>query len=356
MKFGTVFLALLIVFAISGCSTLSYYTQSIVGHSRLMAARTSIDTAIANAEAQGDLELLSRLMLSKRLRHFSVSKLGLPDNKSYKSYVALKREYPVWVGVATTEFSLDAKQWCYPVIGCASYRGYFTRASAERYFSKLAARGYETSVGGVGAYSTLGWFADPILPSMLRYGDIDFAETLFHELAHQELYINGDSSFNEAFATVVGESGALRWLQQSFPNRVADYQARLIARDDFNALLGNFKRRLQLIYESSQSDEAKRQAKQTLYAELPELYANLKRAQWGDRPWFDHWFERPINNARLAAVATYRRRVPALKELLGECDNDLTRFYLVLKESAIVDGVVQLPDNCSLSNESPSPF
>lgn len=341
-----VFLTLLATLMISGCSTLSYYTQSVVGHSRLMLARTPLDKAIGNAQAENDAELIRQLTLVKRLREFAVSELGLPDNSSYKNYVALTREYPVWVGVAAPEFSLNAKQWCYPIIGCASYRGYFKQASAQRYFSKLAAQGYETSLGGVAAYSTLGWFADPVLPSMLRRGDIDFAETLFHELAHQQLYINGDSSFNEAFATVVGELGALRWLQSTSPKRANDYQASLVARDDFNVLLGQFKDRLKVLYASDQSESDKRSAKQRLFAELPDLYANLKRERWNGKPWFDNWFTRPFNNARLSAFATYREQVPAIKKLLSKCDDDLLRLYRALKKPAKVDGRVQLPATC----------
>lgn len=346
MKLGFIFLALIASLAVSGCSTLSYYTQSAVGHSRLMAARTPIDKAVRNAVSRGDTELVAQLRLAQRLREFAVTELSLPDNNSYKNYVALEREYPVWVGVAAPEFSLDAKQWCYPIIGCASYRGYFKRAGAERYFTKLAAQGYETSLGGVGAYSTLGWFSDPILPSMLRYGEIDFAETLFHELAHQQLYINGDSGFNEAFATVIGELGALRWLQQSYPERVTAYTVRLGARDDFNALLTRFKLKLKSLYDTDQSDVLKRQTKQTLYAELSSHYANLKRERWDNKPWFDQWFKRPLNNARLAAFATYRARVPAMKELLFKCDDDLLRFYSALAKPININGIVQVPSEC----------
>jgi len=174
-------------FSMSGC----YYSQSVIGHSRLMMARKPVDKVIVTADEQ----------------------------------------------LAAPEFSVAPKQWCYPVIGCASYRGYFKKKSAQNYADKIAKKGFEVSVGGASAYSTLGWFADPLLPSMMRYGDVEFAETLFHELAHQKLYINGDSGFNEAYATVVGQEGAKRWLRKFRPNELKEYQDQIDATAEFNALV-----------------------------------------------------------------------------------------------------------------------
>ena len=174
-----------------------------------MLAREPVDKVLKTANE----ELTGQLELSKQLKRFAIDELSLPESKSYNSYVALERDFPVWVVVAAPEFSVDAKQWCYPVIGCASYRGYFKKQSAQNYAKKISKKGFEVSVGGASAYSTLGWFSDPLLPSMMRYGDVNFAETLFHEIAHQKVYINGDSGFNEAFATVVGQEGAKRWLK-----------------------------------------------------------------------------------------------------------------------------------------------
>ncbi len=308
---------------LSACSSISYYTQSVVGHSRLMLARQPIDKAISNAEP----ELAQQLELAVKLREFAVSDLSLPDNKSYQSYVPLRRDYPVWVVVAAEPFSLEAKQWCYLVIGCASYRGYFKLASAQRYAKSLQAKGFETYVGGAAAYSTLGWFSDPLLPSMLGNSAGDLAEILFHELAHQVLYVNSDSEFNEAFATVVGEQGTLRWLQQHRPSEVQKYTEKLNASNDFNGLIKNIKQKLGEVYTSDRSNAEKAQARALLFENLKAEYQLLKAQKWNGIPWFDHWFKTPINNARLAAFSTYRDRVPELSAIFDQYGGDFQRFY-----------------------------
>jgi len=308
-----------------------------------MLARQPVSKAIEKA----DDPIKSQLELSQSLLVFAVQKLGLPESTSYHSYVALEREFPVWNVIAAPEFSLNAKQWCYPVIGCASYRGYFDKNAAHHYANKLKAKGFDTMVGGVSAYSTLGWFADPLLPSMLRYGSINFAETLFHELAHQQLYVNGDSDFNEAFATVVGEVGARRWLEhQAAAAKVQAYQARLAAREQFHVLIGATKSELELSYAKDFSDSEKRIAKRKIIKNLNKTYADLKKNEWGGKPFFDGWFEDDINNARLASFSTYREKVPALQALLKNCNDDLKRFYQVLSHAKVHDGRVQIPIKC----------
>lgn len=314
---------LAVTLLLSACSSVSYYTQSVLGHSRLMLARQPIAEAISKA----DPELAEQLQLALELREFAVSELGLPDNKSYQSYVPLKRDYPVWVVVAAEPFSLNAKQWCYLVIGCASYRGYFTLSAAERYAKSLQAKGFETYIGGAAAYSTLGWFSDPLLPSMLGNNAGDLAEILFHELAHQVLYINNDSDFNEAFASVVGERGALKWLQQHRPGEVEHYSAQLSALNDFNGLIKNIKERLNDVYTSDRSDAEKALARAGLFETLKEDYELMKAQKWNGKPWFDGWFTTPINNARLAAFSTYRDRVPELNEIFDQYNGDFRIFY-----------------------------
>ncbi len=329
--------------SLSGCASLGYYSQSVVGHGKLMLARKPVDKVIASAEQP----LKSQLELSQRLRVFAVQELGLPDSKSYSSYVALKREYPVWNVVAAPEYSLVAKKWCYPVIGCASYRGYFSLSAAQRYAQKLEKQGFETVVGGASAYSTLGWFSDPLLPSMMRYGDADLAETLFHELAHQQLYINGDSDFNEAFATVVGETGAQRWLSAQRPQELNAYSQKLKARQQFYALVETAKLALTRVYESLLTDSDKERAKHATFAKLKQDYQALKNQEWNGQPLFDRWFDTEINNARLVAFTTYRDQAPKLTELLRQCDDDLERFYWAFAKPIKVDGRVQIPSACN---------
>ena len=332
---------------LSGCSSIAYYAQSSIGHSKLMLARTPISKAMANAEQVGDTDLLNQLSMAEKMRAFAVSDLSLPDNQSYHNYVALDRDFPVYTVVAAPEFSLDANQWCYPVIGCASYRGYFAQTSAQRYARKMQLQGFETTVGGAPAYSTLGWFADPLLPSMLRYGEANLAETLFHELAHQQVYINGDSAFNEAFATVVGEYGAQRWLTDHATQKLAPYQQRLQASLDFNRLLEGTKASLADLYDSQQSDEQMRAVKIEVFDALRSNYERIKQAQWGGASWFDSWFETPVNNARLAAFSTYHELVPSIQLLLQKCSYSLPRFYATLSKLKAVDGQVTLPQGCA---------
>ena len=331
---------------ISACANISYYSQSVIGHSRLMLARQSVDKVLSNA----DSELARQLILSKELKRFAIEELGLPDSKSYDSYVPLEREFPVWAVVAAPEFSVNPKLWCYPVIGCASYRGYFKQQNALDYAAQLSSQGYETEVGGASAYSTLGWFADPLLPSMMRYGDLNFAETLFHELAHQLVYINGDSSFNEAFATVVGQQGVIRWLQKYRSTELETYRRQIDATEQFNQLLSQYKQRLNELYLGSLGDQDKRHAKQELFEQLKSDYQRLKQEQWAGKGWYESWFSKPINNARLASFSTYYERVSKFNELLVACENDLEKFYQTifhLKKNPLKDGnKVLIPSQC----------
>jgi predicted aminopeptidase len=329
---------------LTGCSSIAYYGQSIAGHSRLMLARQPLENAIEAAMQAQDKELQTQLELASVLRRYAVQALGLPNNASYSTYVALQRDFPVWTVVAAEEFSIEAKTWCYPIVGCAAYRGYFSKKAAQVYAASLRQQGLETTIGGIAAYSTLGWFNDPLLSSMMRYGVADFAETLFHELAHQQLYIKDDSAFNEAFATVVGEQGALRWLSANRSDLLADYQLSLAARVDFSNLLDSLKQDLKKLYASSQTPKEKRVIKRRLFEDIKTKYQNLKTNQWQGFNGFDGWFERPINNARLAAFATYREHTPSLYSLFGSCNGEFERFYLSLEPVESADQ--KIPIRC----------
>lgn len=329
------------VLMLSACQSVSYYAQSVSGHTKLMLARKPVDKVLASSASNTDPKIVGKLKLSKELKAFAVERLALPDNRSYSSYVALDREYPVWVVVAAQPFSLSAKQWCYPIIGCASYRGYFSERAAQKYAHGLANNGWETYVGGASAYSTLGWFSDPLLPSMMTGSDASFAEVLFHELAHQVLYKKGDSDFNEAFASVVGEQGALLWLREKQPHAVSRYQASLAARRDFSRLIERLKDQLNMIYtkkektisvNAEQAVALKIEAKAAAIEQFRSDYEALKLDRWNGIPYYDAWLTKPINNARLAAFSTYHSLLPDFEVLFDVCGRDFAVFYGRLKQ------------------------
>ena len=320
-----------ILLFLSACSEIAYYHQSIQGHFTLMNARQPIDELIETS----DEALSTRLKTTQEIRTFGIKQLGLPDNNSYTSYVELGRDFPVWNVVASEPLSITPKQWCYLVIGCASYRGFYDKADAEAYALKLQNEGYDVTVTAASAYSTLGWFSDPILSSMLRRGDASLAELIFHELAHQKLYVKGDSRFNEAFASTVGEQGAIVWLKSTGQdNLLVRYRKQLAVYDDFLDLLNSTKASLVTMYSSSISDEEKRQQKRKLFENMKAEYRLLKNTQWNGHGWYDRWFERPLNNARLVAVATYRDLVPDFVELFDRCEQDFIRFYATVSAIA----------------------
>jgi predicted aminopeptidase len=335
-------LFLVLCVALGGCSTVAYYSQSVAGHTRIMLARQPIDRAIENAQEP----LRSQLVLSQEIRQFAVSELALPESRSYRHYVPLERDYPVWNVIAAEEFSIEPKYWCYLVIGCAAYRGYFKEEAAIHYAARLQEEGYETFVSGASAYSTLGWFADPLLPSMMRYGDVAFVETLIHEIAHQRLYVNGDSEFNEAFASLVGEEGTRRWLQKNRPQALSDYEARLRAIEQFGQLVQETKDALQEVYAQPLSADMKQREKHRVLQQMAQNYTHIKAEQWGGTAWFDHWFQQPVNNARLAGFSTYRANIPALSKLLAMCDGDFALFYQRLDTAEKLNGRVMIPTLC----------
>lgn len=309
---------------VGGCATLGYYAHSVNGHLQLMSLRTPVDQLIA--DEQTDEELRRRLQKALAIREFAQRELDLPDNGSYRSYVHLDRSYVSWTVVAAPELSLEAKVWCFLVVGCVSYRGYFREAEAERYAAELAAQGYDVVVTGVQAYSTLGWFDDPLLNTMVRHPEYRLAGLIFHELAHQRVYAKNDSAFNEAYAVVVEHAGVSRWLERAGdPELSARYATDRQRRADFLELLGSARRSLERVYASVLADEAKRAEKAAIFERLRSNYRKLKQS-WGGYAGYDAWFESNFNNAKLALVATYNAYVPALETLLSRHGGNLAEF------------------------------
>ena len=319
---------------VGGCSTFGYYAQSVAGHMDLMARARPV--AELGSDATTSEALRRRLVLAERIRDFAVSELGLPDNRSYRRYSDLGRPFAVWNVTAAPELSLKLETWCFPVVGCVGYRGYYERADAEREAASLRVRGLEVAVYGVPAYSTLGkldWLGgDPLLNTFIGWPEGELARLVFHELAHQVVYAEGDTAFNESFATAVELIGVRRWLaQQAGPDAQRQYAEIDARRRDFRALTARFRDRLATLYASAASDDAKRVAKGALMNELRDEYARLKADRWGGFAGYDGWFER-ANNASFGVLAAYHELVPAFERLFEQEGRDFGRFYARVRE------------------------
>ncbi len=335
-----------------GCTTLGYYAQAVSGQLDILARARPIDEWLADPTVPPARK--ARLELAVQLRSFAVRELGLPDNGSYRHFADLERPYVLWNVFATPEFSLALKQWCFPFAGCVSYRGYFSRQRAEAEAAQLRAQGHEVYVAGVVAYSTLGWFADPLLNTMLDKPEIELAALLFHELAHQRLYLRDDSLFNESFAVTVELEGVRRWLAaRGAPSRYASYLESRRRRDELQRLLLDYRARLETLYRTASDDAAKRAAKRELFARLARDYAALK-TRWGGYGGFDAWMQE-MNNAKLAAVGLYHCYVPAFEALLGRSGGDLAAFYRAAEHLARLPRMEREAALAELARENSQP-
>ena len=322
-----------------GCTSLSYYAQAANGHLALVQAARPVADWVADPATPAPLR--ERLELSQRMRDFAVTELKLPDNNSYRRYGDLGRNAAVWNVVAAPELGLTLHTWCFPIMGCVGYRGYFNREAADAQAAALRATGWETSVYGVPAYSTLGWTSwmggDPLLNTFLHWTEAELAQLIFHELAHQVAYASDDTTFNESFAVAVERLGGERWMQQhATPAARADHAGRAQRRQDFRQLTQRTRDRLQAIYASAQSDDDKRRAKATAMALLRSEHAALKAGPWAGDTGYDGWIAR-ANNASFAVQSAYDELVPAFLRLFDQQGRDFTRFY------AAVQGLAALP-------------
>ncbi|HWZ62415.1 MAG TPA: aminopeptidase [Steroidobacteraceae bacterium] len=314
---------------LGGC----YLLQATSGEWRVLQARVPIATVIA-APATPDA-LRARLTEVQAARDFAVRELGLPDNNSYRSYADLHRPFVVWNVVAAPEFSLAPVRWCFPVAGCVAYRGYFHERRARDFALRLEARGLDAVVEGVPAYSTLGKFADPVLSTMLRYDDDELVATIFHELAHQLLYVPNDSEFNEAFATTVEEVGLARWLEfRGAAQRIERFRNEQRQEAALLALLAPARARLAALYASGVGPDEMRGRKRALLAELAAAIVELERREGVHYPVYEQWMATGLNNAQLASIATYYECVPGFRRLLTAADGDLARFYAAVRTLA----------------------
>ena len=333
---GTLALAGAALCLTSGCSTLGYYAQAAGGHLELLRAARPVKEILADPATPAPLA--ERLALSQRLRDFAVSELKLPDNASYRRYADLKREAVVWNVVAAPALSLTLKTWCYPLMGCAGYRGYFDKAEAQALGERLRGEGWETLVYGVPAYSTLGWTnwmgGDPLLNTFLGGPEIELARLVFHELSHQVAYASDDTTFNESFATAVERLGGRRWLQrQGRPEEAERVEAADRRREQFRVLTLRTREALDAVYRGPGDEAAKTAAKARVMAELRAEAEALKQGAWKGFAGYDAWFAR-ANNAAFGVMAAYHELVPQFEALFEREGGDFARFYEAVKRLA----------------------
>ena len=309
----------LISLSLAGC----YYLQAARGQLELTRKREPIAEILEDDTTSP--ELAERLRLVQEARQFSIDVLGLPDNESYRTYADIERDFVVWSVVAAPEFSLQARTWCFPVAGCVSYRGYFSEKAARREAERLADDGYDVFVGGVAAYSTLGKLRDPVLSSMMNWDDVQLVAVLFHELAHQVLYVKGDSGFNESFATAVEEFGVYRWLESRGQTaEIERYESRRALRQALMAATAAARADLEDLYAGALPDDAKRREKQARLELLADEMATVvERAGHGAGSWQNG----ELNNARLATMTLYEGQLPVFRALFEQCEQRIACFY-----------------------------
>lgn len=318
---------------LGGCANLGYYLQTVHGQLDIWNQEQPISKVMDDPRTPPVLRHKLAVLLAAR--EFAQTELGLSAGGSYRTYVDLKTPYVTWNVFAAPEFSTKLKKWCFPVAGCVDYRGYFSKAGAVAEAKSLAQRGYDVYVGGAIAYSTLGWFDDPVLSSLLlESSDTQIAATLFHELAHRRVYAPNDSTFNESFATTVENEGARRWLAHIRSPELRARYARSHARDaQFVALVNGYRARLKALYASPLDADVKRARKAALFAALKTDYARLKQ-RWGGYGGYDRWFAHDLNNAQLGSLATYTTLIPAFKALLRRANGNLPDFYRAVQTLA----------------------
>ena len=329
-------LAALACAALAGCGAMEaadYYWQGATGQLDIIARAKPIAEVIGTSD---DAALKARLARVQEIRGFASRELALPDNASYTRYSDLGRAFVVWNVFAAPALSLAPRQWCFPVAGCVNYRGYFNEADARAEAARIAAEGDDVWVSGVPAYSTLGYFDDPVLSTFVRWPEIEVARMVFHELAHQVVYVKDDSTFNESFAATVEEEGLKRWLRaQADPKLDAQYERSERLREVFRALVASAREQLVALYESPATDVEKRAGKAEIFARMRSAYDEAKAGAPG-LAGYDRWFagrdNAGPNNASLASVALYTGQVPAFRAVLAEVDHDLPRFYERVKE------------------------
>ncbi len=323
---------ILITAVLFGCQSIHYYRQAIRGQYQILSNRQPISEIVANPSTPAVLR--DKLTFLLAVREFAKGQLQLPVNNHYLTYVDLKKPYVAWNVFAAPELSLVPKTWCYPIVGCAAYRGYFAETDASRYADSLRDEGYDVYVGGVTAYSTLGWFDDPVLSTFMRLSRSQVAALIFHELAHQILYVGDDTAFNESFATSVEQEGLRRWQRVSGDERIyTEYERDSRRERQFVRLIMKYRHKLEELYGSDRSAAEKKAAKAEIVEMLRAEYDRLKTNQT-ELSVYEVWMRQPLNNAQIGSVTAYYDFVPAFDRILADNHGNLDPFYRACRDLA----------------------
>ena len=319
------FCIILAVASLAGCASPAWYSQAMSGHLEMMRQREDIDIILQDPATGA--ELAKKLNTAQEARRFGISELGLPETDSYTQYVHTGRSAATWNVIAAPEFSVEAKKWCFPVAGCVPYRGYFEEEDAERFAAKLRNRGYDVTVTPAVAYSTLGWFDDPLLDTMLDFSDAQLAATIFHEMAHQQLYVKGDTAFNEGFAVFVEEKGLEAWFHsRGGVEDLERWRARRQSSARFSEFLSTERQTLGELYGRDLQETELRVLKKEAFAHMEARYHGMVETEWGGKDFFAGWFDKELNNARLALAAAYHGNNCAFMHLYTETGGNLVMF------------------------------
>ena len=329
------FLILLVIsILLASCETVSYYSQAARGQMAIVFSRQDIQRLLDDSKLTGSERQRFEQVLA--IRDFAARELALPVGKHFSTYVDIEREHVVWNVFAAPEFSTDPVSWCYPIAGCVTYRGYFSEAGAKRFAGKLVEQGYDVYTGGVDAYSTLGWFEDSLLSTVIERQSFQLAGLIFHELAHQVIYVPGDTTFNESFATAVEREGIRRWLHHSGQEDQIELANRdTLRQEQFVALISDYQGRFTQLYAQPLAAQTMRSRKAQLQHELRKDYELLKE-QWQGYNGYDTWFARSLNNAQLATVSAYNDLVPGFMALLDEAGWNFPEFYERVREISLL--------------------
>lgn len=319
---------ILLFIGCSGCSTVSYYSQSIAGQTEIWMKQQPIDKLLSDPKIKPALK--QRLEFVKAIRQYSIDELGLPENNSYLSYADLNRQFVVWTIYATPPYSLEPKTWCYLVVGCLGYKGFFSEKAARDELTKLQKQGLDVYMGGVVAYSTLGWFDDPVLSTMLNWSDLELAKVILHELAHQLLYLKDDTVFNESFAETIAIIGVRKWLEDYNNKELAfEFEQLRKVQQLFIKLVFKYKDKLQHLYQSDLSAIAMERKKSEIFKALQTEY-EAKKKNWLTVT-YNNWFSNNLNNAKLVSVVTYHEYVEDMLVIYKKSGRQMKHFFDIMK-------------------------